>query len=233
MTAPAGDAPAPGDDGDDGDEGRYRRFVLAETRVGAPALVPELALHLAEAATPLWEATEATLSKTGLPPPYWAFAWPGGQATARHLLDHPELVAGRTVLDFGAGSGIAGIAAAKAGAARVVLSDIDPFAGAAMRLNAGLNDVEVEVTTADLVGSREGFDLVLAGDVCYERPMAEAVTRWLAALAVAGVPVILADPGRSYLPSEGLEALATYAVPTSLDLEDREVRETTLYRLVG
>ena len=228
MTAPAGPAPAPGGDGDD----RHRRFVLEQTRLKAPALVPELELYLAEEATPLWEATEATLAETGLPPPYWAFAWPGGQATARHLLDHPELVAGRAVLDFGAGSGLGGIAAAKAGAARVLLNDIDPFAGAALRLNAAANGVAVDVTTADLVGTREGFDIVLAGDVCYERPMAERVTRWLAGLAGDGVLVILADPGRSYLPTEGLEALATYAVPTSLELEDREVRETTLYRLV-
>ncbi|HSK41621.1 MAG TPA: 50S ribosomal protein L11 methyltransferase, partial [Arenibaculum sp.] len=183
--------------------------------------------------TPLWAATEASLEREGLPPPYWAFAWPGGQAVARLLLDRPELVAGRHVLDFAAGSGIVAIAAARAGAARVLANEIDPFAMAAIGLNAALNGVDVEIAAGDIMGRPQpGIDLVLAGDVCYERPMAERATRWLRSLAAAGATVLLGDPGRSYLPQTGLEAVGRHAVPTSMELEDREVRETTVWRLL-
>lgn len=207
-------------------------FVRANTALAAPPLVPEIRLHLATEITPLWQATEATLAETGLPPPYWAFAWPGGQALARHVLDAADLVSGRSVLDFAAGSGLVAIAAARAGARRVLANDIDRFAAAAMALNAGLNGVAVEVVTADLVGQAlPEVDIVLCGDVCYERPMAERVTAWLRDLARSGRTVLLGDPGRSYLPAEGLEPLARYAVPTTRELEDRELRETTVFRL--
>jgi predicted nicotinamide N-methyase len=207
-------------------------FIREQTTIIAPPLVPEIRLHLATEITPIWQATEATLAASNLPPPYWAFAWPGGQAIARHLLDNPALVRGKAVLDFAAGSGLVAIAAAKAGAARAVANDIDAVAAEAVRLNAALNGVAVETDSGDLLdGDAAGFDLVLAGDVCYERPMAERVTRWVKRLAAQGVDVLLADPGRAYLPRQGLLELARYAVPTSLELEDRELRETVVYRL--
>ncbi|MBI4185233.1 MAG: methyltransferase [Proteobacteria bacterium] len=222
MTAPA---PAPA---------ALAAFIRRETRIGAPPLCPEIRLHLASAITPIWEASEATLAESGIAPPYWAFAWAGGQALARYLLDHPEEAAGRRVLDFGAGSGLAGIAAARAGAARVVAAEIDPCAAVATGLNAALNGVAVEVRTDDAVGEAlRGFDLVLAGDVCYERPMAERVVPWLRRLAAAGARVLLADPGRAYLPRRGLEERARYLVPTSREIEDREARATGVFELLA
>ncbi len=209
----------------------HRRFILANTRVVAPPLVPELKLHLADEATALWEQTEAALGTQGLPPPYWAFAWAGGQALARHLLDHPERVAGHRVLDFAAGSGVVAIAALKAGAAQVVANEIDAFALAAIALNSDLNGVAPAISAADLIGRLDlGVDVVLAGDVCYERPMAERVTAWLAALAGAGTVVLIGDPGRSYLPQARLTRLASYAVPVSRALEDAEVKQTGIWR---
>jgi predicted nicotinamide N-methyase len=215
-------------------DGDPKAFIRAWTVIGPPPLVPELSLHLAGPVTPLWEATEKTLEQTGLPPPYWAFAWPGGQALARYVLDHPGAVANKTVLDFAAGCGIAGIAAAKAGAARVAASDLDEFARAAIALNAELNGVAVEASARDFAaGCGAGFDVILAGDVCYERPMAERVWPWLKARAAAGASVLLADPGRAYLPKEGLQEVARYAVPTSLELEDRAERMTVVHRVTG
>ncbi|WP_207461935.1 50S ribosomal protein L11 methyltransferase [Azospirillum sp. SYSU D00513] len=208
-------------------------FVRENTAVTATALLPELRLHLATEVTPLWEATEETLQATNVPPPYWAFAWPGGQAVARLLLDRPELVAGKSVLDFAAGTGLVGIAAAMAGAASVRSCDIDPFSLAAIRLNAELNGVALEATDEDLVDRPlPGVEVVLAGDVCYERPMAERVTRWLRGVAAEGTLVLLGDPGRSYVPTSGLERVGAYAVPTSLELEDRTLRDTTIWRLL-
>ena len=206
-------------------------FIRANTEIAAPPLVPEIRLHLATAVTPLWQATEAFLDRTGLPPPYWAFAWPGGQALARHLLDHFELARGRAVLDFAAGSGLVAIAAARAGARRALAYDIDPAACTAMQLNAMLNEVEIDIRCADLTGSAErAAEVILAGDVCYEREMAERVAGWLARQAGLGAVVLLADPGRAYRPQQGLCELARYRVPTSRDLEDREERETVVWR---
>ncbi|HLI20710.1 MAG TPA: 50S ribosomal protein L11 methyltransferase [Stellaceae bacterium] len=206
-------------------------FVRAETAIDAPSLVPEIKLHLASAVTPLWHATEATLEAKQLPPPYWAFAWPGGQALARHLLDRPALVAGKSVLDFGAGSGLVAIAARKAGAAKSVAAEIDAFAVAAIALNAALNDAAVVVESGDIIGDDRGWDVVLIGDMCYERPLAERLVPWLRALAARGATVLLGDPGRAYLPKDGLTQIAEYAVPTSLDLEDRTIRATAIWRL--
>ncbi|MBX6367009.1 MAG: methyltransferase [Rhodospirillales bacterium] len=203
-------------------------FVRANTALTAPPLVPEIALHLATEVTPLWEATEAELQRIGLPPPYWAFAWPGGSALARYVLDHPELVAGRRVLDFGAGSGLVAIAAAKAGA-HAMAAEIDAFAAAAIRLNAAANSVEVEIETSDVIGAECAWDVILAGDMCYERPLAERLVRWLRRVPAL---VLLGDPGRSYVPRDGLELLARYVVPTSRDLEDRDSRETAVWRLL-
>lgn len=209
----------------------WSAFIEAHTEILSPPLVPELRLHLASEVTPLWHATEEFLDRTGLPPPYWAFAWPGGQALARHILDHPELARGRSVLDFAAGSGLVAIAAARAGAARAVGSDIDAAACTAMRLNATLNNVEIGIQSDDLTGGLDrAADLILAGDVCYERAMAERVSAWLLQQARQGATVLLADPGRAYRPQDGLEELARYRVPTSRDLEDSETRETVVWR---
>jgi predicted nicotinamide N-methyase len=208
-------------------------FVRANTVIAAPPLVPEIQLYLANEITPLWHATEASLAKDQLPPPYWAFAWAGGQALARHILDHPALVRGRTVLDFGAGSGLVAIAAAMAGA-RVTAAEIDAFATAAIALNAALNGVEIALERTDVIGREPiPWQAVLAGDMCYERPLAERLTPWLRALAARGVTVLLGDPGRAYLPASGLQALARYDVPTSLELEDRLTREGVVWRMSG
>ena len=209
----------------------HAAFIRRETAVASPPLVPELRLHLASEITPIWRATEAALAREGVDPPYWAFAWPGGQATARHLLDRPELVAGKTVLDFAAGSGLAAIAAARAGAIAEA-NDIDPVAAVAIGLNAALNKVSVAVTIDDLTGGPCRWQAVLAGDVCYEKPMAERVFPWLQRCAAAGALVLMADPGRAYLPATGLERVATYDVPTSLELEDRTLRPTHLWRIL-
>ena len=206
-------------------------FLRAHTTVAQPPLVPEISLHLATRITPIWQATEAWLAREGIEPPFWAFAWPGGIATARLLLDRPGLVAGRRVLDFAAGCGIAAIAAARCGAS-VEAAEIDPLAAAALRLNAALNGVEIAVTEGDVVGAECRWDVILAGDVCYEAPMTAHILPWLRRLAEAGAEVLLADPGRAYLPGSGLEPVARHAVPTSRELEDRELREVVIYRLL-
>lgn len=206
-------------------------FVRAHTAVGHAPLVPEIALHLASEITPIWQATEDWLKERNIEPPFWAFAWPGGQATARLLLDEPARVAGRRVLDFAAGCGIAAIAAARSGAALVEAAEIDPLALAAVRLNAALNGTAVATPEGDIVGAPCRWDVILAGDVCYEAPMTAHILPWLRAMAAAGAEVLLADPGRAYLPREGLDPLARHAVPTSLELEDRTLREVTIHRL--
>lgn len=207
-------------------------FIGAQTTLATPPLVPEIRLHLATEITPIWEATEATLAKMNLPPPYWAFAWPGGQALTRFLLDHPDWVKGKRVLDFAAGSGLSAIGAARAGAAKVEAAEIDDYALAAIALNARVNEVAIELVRDDLVGAEPRWDVVLAGDVCYERPMAERVIAWFRALAGRGVAILMGDPGRAYLPQSGLVELARYQVPTSLELEDRTLRETIVWRLM-
>jgi predicted nicotinamide N-methyase len=207
-------------------------FVRANTVVSTPPLVPEIRLHLASEVVPLWQATEQELAESGLPPPFWAFAWAGGQALARNLLDNPELAHGKRVLDFAAGSGLQGIAAAKAGAARVEAAEIDDFAIAAIGLNAALNGVAVEVVKRDLIGAANpGWDLVLAGDVCYERPLAERIAAWLTDLAAGGADVLLGDPGRTYLPKTGLERVTAYSVKTTRELEDTDVRNAVVWRV--
>lgn len=211
--------------------GRHADFIRRETAIASPPLIPELRLHLATEITPIWRATEAELAREGVDPPYWAFAWPGGQALARHLLDTPGLVAGKRVLDFAAGSGLTAIAAARAGG-RVEANDIDPVAAAAIDLNAALNHVVLDVSTDDLVGSDCRWDIVLAGDICYEQPMAAHVFPWLQRCAADGALVLMGDPGRAYLPDDGLERVALYEVPTSLELEDRTLRPTTIWRIL-
>lgn len=208
------------------------RFVTAWTAVSAAPLVPELRLYLATEVTPLWEATESALARHGLPPPYWAFAWAGGQALARFLLDRPETVAGRRVLDVAAGGGIVALAAARAGAAAVTAVEIDPWAIAAIGLNAALNGVTIDARMVDAVGrSLAGVDVVTAGDVCYEKPMTDRLMAWLRP-GCADRTDLLADPGRAYLPKAGLQPLAAYDVTVPTELEDRPVRRTTVYRLL-
>lgn len=208
-------------------------FILANTALVSPPLVPEIKLHLATEVVPLWRLTEDELAAKGIPPPYWAFAWAGGQALSRYVLDHPELFVGKTVLDFGSGSGLVAIAAAKAGADRVTAADIDEFARAAIKLNAIANSAIVSATTDDLIGSDGNWRVILVGDMCYERPLAERLMEWLTDRAAHGATVLLGDPGRSYFPKGGVEKLSTYRVQTTRDLEDREIRETSVYRLLA
>jgi predicted nicotinamide N-methyase len=208
-------------------------FVRRNTTIVAPLLVPEIRLHLATEVTPIWQATEETLARSALPPPFWAFAWAGGQALARYLLDHPANVAGRSVLDLGADSGLVAIAAAKAGARSVLGAEVDHFAAAAIAANAVLNEVAISVATEDLLDTANlRWDVVTAGDVCYEQPMADRVVGWLRGMAARGGIVLLGDPGRAYLPCEGLVEGARYVVPTSRELEDREYRETVVWELL-
>ena len=208
-------------------------FVAAQTVIARAPLVPEIALHLATEITPIWQATEAWLAEQNIEPPFWAFAWPGGQALARAVLDDPKLVAGKRVLDFAAGCGIAAIAAAQAGAALVEAAEIDPLALAAVRLNAALNGVVVATPPGDMVGAPCRWDVIFAGDVCYEAPMTAHILPWLRSLAAAGAEVLIADPGRAYLPKAGLAPIARYNVPTTRELEDRETREVTIHRLLA
>lgn len=203
-------------------------FIRDNSELLTPPLVPEIRLHLASEVLPLWRKTEEELAEIGVPPPYWAFAWAGGQALARYVLDHPGIAAGKRVLDFGAGSGLVAIAAAKAGAAHVSAADIDSFAIAAIARNATVNNVHVETVAQDVIGSTQMFDLILVGDMCYERPLAERLMTWL---KDKRADVLLGDPGRSYFPKAGLTQLATYSVPTTRELEDREIRETGVWRL--
>jgi len=174
--------------------------------------------------------TEEELGRLGLPPPFWAFAWAGGEALARYLLDRPEVVRGRRVLDLASGSGLVAIAAARAGAASVEASEIDAFAIAAIGLNAALNGVRAEARAADLIGRDEGWGAVLAGDIFYDRDIAEPVTEWLSGLARRGATVLIGDPGRSYLDQGRLERLATYEVPVTRALEDSEVKKSSVWR---
>lgn len=207
-------------------------FVRSQTQLAAPPLVPEITLHLATEITPIWQATESWCVQNNVDPPFWAFAWPGGQALARHVLQHTDAIAGRRVLDFAAGSGVAAIACALVGAAVVEAAELDPLARVAISLNATTNGVSLTIPDEDVVGSECRWDLILCGDVCYEAPMTARILPWLRRLAKQA-EVWIADPGRAYLPREGLIPLATYTVPTSLELEDRLERQVTLYGLVG
>lgn len=208
-------------------------FIRSATAIARAPLVPEIALHLATKLTPLWEATEAFLAEQNIEPPFWAFAWPGSQALARLVLDEPQRVAGKRVLDFAAGCGLAAIACALSGAALVEAAEIDPLAAEATLLNAALNGVAVAALARDVVGEAGRWDTVLAGDVCYEAPMTEHILPWLRSLARAGAEVIIADPGRAYLPKQGMAPIAAFDVPVTRELEDRETRVVTLYRVAG
>jgi predicted nicotinamide N-methyase len=207
-------------------------FIAANTRLQTVPHAPEISLWLADEITPLWRLTEEELGEMGLPPPFWAFAWAGGQALARWLLDHPAEVAGKRVIDLATGSGLVGIAAMKAGAASVLAADIDPFCAAAVAANARSNGVEVAFTDANLLDAPPPpADLICAGDVFYEKPMAEAVLAWLKQAQANGTRVIVGDPGRTYFPKSGLTLLAEYTVPTTRELEDQEVKRSRVWSL--
>jgi predicted nicotinamide N-methyase len=206
-------------------------FIRANTRLLAPPLVPEILLHLAEESLPIWQRTEEELGEMNVPPPYWAFAWAGGQALARYLLDHPAEVSGRTVLDLGSGSGLTAIAAVRAGATRVLAADIDPLARVAVALNAEANAVEVATTATDLLAAPpESYQAILVGDLFYERALAERVAAFIDAAGANGTPVLIGDPGRNYFPRERFEAAARYEVPVTRELEDALVKHTAVWR---
>jgi predicted nicotinamide N-methyase len=205
-------------------------LIRANTMLTTACHVPEIKLHLATEITPIWRATETWLAENNVEPPFWAFAWPGGQALARHILDHPALVAGKRVLDFAAGGGIAAIASALAGAAVAEAAEIDALALAAVALNAAANQVRV-VQSGDVVGAACRWDLILCGDICYEAPMTGHIMPWLRSMA-RSAEVWIADPGRAYLPKTGLRPLACYRIETTLELEDRSSRDVVLYRVL-
>jgi predicted nicotinamide N-methyase len=205
-------------------------FIRANTDIMTPPHVPEIRLHLASEAHDLWLKTEEELEEIGLPPPFWAFAWAGGQGLARHILDHTELIQGKHVVDFASGSGLVAIAAMKAGAASVLAVDIDPWAETAVRLNAALNETEVAFAATDIIGTKRRADAYLAGDVFYDKSFADRLIPWFSALAGEGADVLVGDPGRAYRPCDRMEMLAAYEVPVTRALEDSEVKKTTVWR---
>jgi len=212
-------------------------FIRANTRLRPVPLVPEISLHLADEAVPLWEKTEEELAAIGLPPPFWAFAWAGGQALARYLVDNRDSVAGKRVLDLGAGSGLVAIAAAKAGAAPVVASDIEAFSEGAIALNAEVNGVHVETLIADMLDSPMAqaprYDVILVGDLFYEETTARRALTFLSGQLAVGARVLIGDPGRAYLPKQRLTELATYSVPVTRELEDNDIKRTGVFALVA
>lgn len=211
-----------------------RALVLARTRLQRPPAVPELLLHLADDMDPLWRDLQRELDAGDLPPPYWAFAWLGGQAVARHVLDAPELVAGRTVLDLATGSGLCALAARLAGAATVTAVDVDPYAVTAVRLNASANDLQVQVHCADLLDQPPpAVEVVLAGDVFYDAAMSQRVLPWLLAAATAGSRVLVGDPGRHYLPRALMTQTGEYDIATTRELEGVELKRVRVYELVS
>lgn len=206
-------------------------FILSNTALHHPPHVPEIGLHLADEAHELWHKTEEELSEIGLPPPYWAFAWAGGQGVARYILDNPATVNSKRVLDFASGSGLVAIAAAMSGASIVTANDIDPFAPHAICLNTMANKVTIGFTDHDLIGQNVSAttDILLAGDVFYDKPLADRLIPWFDMLCSKGIMIIVGDPGRSYLPKHRLRELAVYSVPVTRALEDADVKRTTVW----
>jgi predicted nicotinamide N-methyase len=209
----------------------FTHFIKTNTRILTPPLVPEIRLHLAEESVLIWQKSEEELGKVNIPPPYWAFAWAGGQALARYILDHPEIFAGRSVLDLGSGSGLTAIAAAKVGAQRVLAADIDEVALAAILVNAAENVVQIETTAKDLLQCPfTGFDIILVGDLFYERQLAERVSAFLDEARTRGARIFIGDPQRSYFPRNRFECAAEYHVPVTRELEDCEIKRTAVWR---
>jgi predicted nicotinamide N-methyase len=215
---------------DPADPRSAKRFILANTKPIAPPLVPEITLRLAEESLPIWQKTEDELGELNVPPPFWAFAWAGGQAVSRYLLDHPEICRGRTVLDIGAGSGISAIAAAKTGAARVLAADIDGLAVAACAINAEANAAAIETTDADLLTGEPPADcIIIVGDLFYERQLAARVVQYIDRAKALGCSVYIGDPRRSYFPDGRFAPLAEYQVPVTRELEDYDTKRTTVW----
>jgi predicted nicotinamide N-methyase len=210
-----------------------QNFIRLHTALLSPPLVPEVLLHLAEEALPLWEKTEEELQAIGVPPPYWAFAWAGGQALARYILDNSKIVSGKSVLDVASGSGLCAIAAMKAGAREVEAAEIDAFACSAITANAEANEVALTVTETDPIGADRGWEVVLVGDAFYEKPLADQLLPWIETLAARGAEILIGDPGRTYFPKNRFEHLAEYSVPVSRALEDNEIKRTSVWRLCG
>ena len=209
-----------------------RAFVRRHTRLRPVPGLDEIRLHLADEVLPLWRAVQIETDDDDAALPYWAFAWAGGLAVGRYLRDHPEAVAGRRVLDLASGSGLCGIAALHAGAAGVTGADIDPFAAAAIDLNARANGGRMGVTVRDLLDDEPpDVDVILAGDVCYEAGLAERVLPWLRDARARGIDVLLGDPGRRYLPTDELVELAAYEVRTTTELEDLAQKQARVYAL--
>ncbi len=207
-------------------------FIVENTRLMPVPLVPEISLHIAHEAVPLWQKTEEELGEMGLPPPFWAFAWAGGQALARYILDNPATVCRRNVLDMASGSGLVGIAAMKAGAAQVMAVDIDRFALQAVAINATVNKVAISACGDDLLdGPPPDVDVIVVGDLFYEKSVAERLMTWLDAATARGMDVLIGDPGRSYLPRDRLVSCASYDVPVTRDLEDAEIKKTQVWQL--
>jgi predicted nicotinamide N-methyase len=210
-------------------------IIRTGTRLRPVPLVPQIRLYQAGDPISLWQRTELAAGRTGLDPPFWAFAWAGGQALARYLLDHPEAVRGRHVIDIASGSGLVAIAAARAGAAAVTAYDIDPLAAAAIGINAAANGVTIRAVCADVLDQdgppSPGTDLVLAGDAFYERDLAARVMRFLERGHTRGTAVLAGDCGRAYLPRDRLTPLASYDVPGLRLLEDTDVKRTTIWAL--
>lgn len=207
-------------------------FIRENTRLQPVPHAPDISLWLADEITPIWRLTEEELGEMGVPPPFWAFAWAGGQALSRYILDHPHEVAGKRVLDFAAGSGLVGVAAMKAGAASVLCADIDPFCEAAVAANAASNTVDLSFTDRNLLDAPPPeVDVICAGDICYEKPMTEMVLAWLAQARAAGARVLIGDPGRTYFPRTGLDFLAEYRVPTTRELEDQEIKRSSVWSM--
>ena len=217
------------------DEENFAAFIAANTKIVSPPLVPEIKLRLATEITPIWQATETELQEIGIPPPFWAFCWPGGQALARYVLDNPDIVRGKRVLEFAAGGAVSGIAAAVGGAGEVIANDIDAMAVAAAQINAALNKVTLTPSTENyLMRETPGScDVILAGDIFYEQSPAVEIEAFLRREAASGAVVLIGDPGRKYLPIKNLQEVMRYEVPTSLELEDREMRYGVVWRVPG
>lgn len=209
-------------------------FITSNTSLIAPPAVPELKLHLATAFDPIWRMTEEMFASKNIPAPFWCVAWPGGQALARYLLDHPHMVAGKRVFDFASGSGLVALAAKRAGATHVIANDIDPVSMAAITLNAKANDLELIIEHKNRLNAPvEDADIILAGDFCYEWPMAGYAVEWMRGLVQAGKTVLFADPGRLYAPKEGIEELFSITIPTSRDVEDNDHKTVRVFRLLA
>ena len=223
----AGDTPLPA-------VGDPAAFIIANTLLLPVPLVPEIRLHVADEAVPLWTKTEDEINAIGLPPPFWAFAWAGGQALARYILDQPETVSGKVVIDLASGSGIVAIAAAMAGAARVIAYDIDSFARMAISLNARVNGVNVDVCSDDLLAeaAAPAAGTILAGDIFYESDTAKRAFDFLSMRAAQGATVLIGDPGRSFLPKDRLRKIAEYQVPVSRELEDADIKNTAVWEII-